>query len=171
MTMTMPGIIENDGGFLRDLGGFRTADGSAVKTRTLFLGAGLDRIPEPAIAHLGCRTVLDLRRPMEVEPDPDAAIRAAFEALASPTTVPAVLHCSAGEDRTAVLAALLLAALGVDDEEIAARSMALFTFPPEAVRDFLGGLRARHGGVRLYLADIGIYRETVESLRDNLLQG
>lgn len=97
-------------------------------------------------------------------------IRTGFEVLASPTTVPAVLHCSAGEDRTGVLAALLLAALGVDDEQIATQSPALLTSPPEAIRHFLDGLRAGHGGVRLYLADMGIYRETIESLRDNLLE-
>lgn len=169
MTMTMPRLIECDGAFLRDLGGCRTADGSVIKLRTLFHAGGLHRIPESSIARLGCRTVLDVRRRVGVEPDDAVTMRTAFEVLASPTSVPALLHCSAGRDRTGVLAALLLAALGVDDEQIAARSPAFLTSPPQAIHRFFEGLRARHGGVRLYLADMGIYRETIESLRDNLL--
>jgi len=41
-----------------------------------------------------------------------------IEALASPGALPAVFHCSAGKDRTGVLAALTLAFLGVPDQTI-----------------------------------------------------
>jgi protein tyrosine/serine phosphatase len=128
------------------------------------------------------------------------AIAGAFEVLASPQRLPVAFHCSAGKDRTGVLAALVLAALGVDDAQIAedyalsARAMdklvawmsdhraevaeqmvrqhaALLSCPPEAILLFLEELRARHGGVRLYLGDIGVGRATIEALQDNLLEG
>lgn len=128
------------------------------------------------------------------------AIAAAFEVLAASTRLPVVFHCSAGKDRTGVLAALVLATLGVDDDEIAddyhrsaaamdglvawitahrpevaehiARQPAAFlACPPQAIVAFLDGLRARHDGVHGYLADIGVDARTIESLADVLLEG
>lgn len=49
-----------------------------------------------------------------------AVVGATLRALADPANRPAVLHCTAGKDRTGVIAALLLALLGVDDETILA---------------------------------------------------
>jgi protein-tyrosine phosphatase len=46
------------------------------------------------------------------------ALGVAFEVLGSGDSLPAVFHCSAGKDRTGVLAALILAFLGVPDETI-----------------------------------------------------
>lgn len=43
-----------------------------------------------------------------------------FRRLADPDNLPAVIHCTAGKDRTGVSVALLLAALGVEDEIIIA---------------------------------------------------
>jgi protein-tyrosine phosphatase len=40
--------------------------------------------------------------------------------LADPDNLPLVFHCSAGKDRTGVLAAVLLSALGVKDQDIIA---------------------------------------------------
>jgi len=45
---------------------------------------------------------------------------AAIVRFADPANLPAVFHCSAGKDRTGILAALLLGALGVSDELIIA---------------------------------------------------
>ena len=40
--------------------------------------------------------------------------------LCAPAALPALVHCSAGKDRTGIVVALVLAALGVPDEVIAA---------------------------------------------------
>jgi protein-tyrosine phosphatase len=47
-------------------------------------------------------------------------IAAVAAQLARPGALPAVIHCSAGKDRTGVVIAVLLAALGVSDEDIVA---------------------------------------------------
>ncbi len=47
-----------------------------------------------------------------------ASFAAACRALADPANVPALFHCSVGKDRTGWLTAILLTALGVDDEAI-----------------------------------------------------
>jgi protein-tyrosine phosphatase len=48
------------------------------------------------------------------------AFAGALRVLADAAQVPAVFHCAAGKDRTGILAALLLATLGVPDDYIAA---------------------------------------------------
>lgn len=128
------------------------------------------------------------------------AIAAVLEMLASRRRLPAVFHCAAGKDRTGVLAALVLAALGVDDEQIAvdynlsavamdrlvewiarnghptAEAMArqpgaLLACPPEAILVFLRRLRERHGSVDRYLAGIGVGHTTTSALQDAVLAG
>ena len=127
-------------------------------------------------------------------------IAAAFEILASPARLPAVFHCAAGKDRTGVLAALVLATLGVTDEVVAqdyhlsAPGMArlvdwvttqhpdygaamagqppsFLACPPEAIVGFLDALRCRYGSTDQYLQAIGIPRATLQRLRDALLVG
>lgn len=127
------------------------------------------------------------------------AIAAAFAILASPARLPAVFHCSAGKDRTGVLAALVLSALGVPDEVVAAdyhlsaaaveqlvawlvatrpdlseemarQPKAFLSCPPEAMRGFLDALRLRHGSVEGYLAGIGVGPACLEELGDGLLE-
>lgn len=127
------------------------------------------------------------------------ALACAVRILAEPARRPAVFHCSAGKDRTGVLAALLLDVLGVPPERIAedyARSAAamerlsewiaanhpeaadmmaqqpaaLMACPPEAMRAFLDDLTDRHGGAEGYLLAHGIESEIVLSLRGQLLE-
>jgi hypothetical protein len=110
-----------------------------------------------------------------------------------------VFHCSAVKDRTGVLAALILAALGVDDDQIAAdyhlssRAMdrlvdwitatrpeiaehmarqpgAFLSCPPDAIVGLLRSLRRQHGSVDCYLADVGVPAATLDALRDALLE-
>jgi protein-tyrosine phosphatase len=44
----------------------------------------------------------------------------AVRTLAEPGALPAIFHCAAGKDRTGILAALILTALGVDDDVVIA---------------------------------------------------
>lgn len=240
-----------DGAFnIRDLGGYATEDGHTVRWHTLYRADGLHRIPpgcEAAVAHLGWRTVVDLRttgevdagafarggadvvhlpmlretwgipevsdiEPVEIEPveflsshylqmlDHGApAIAAAFAILASRDRLPAVFHCSAGKDRTGVLAALVLSSLGVPDdvvaadyhlsaaaverlvawleatgpelkEEMARQPKAFLSCPLEAMLVFLDVLRDRHGSVERYLASVGVEPTMLTRLRATLLE-
>ena len=108
----------------------------------------------------------------------------AFHLLAVPGALPAVFHCAAGKDRTGVLAALILGAVGVPHEVIAedyglsraamvrTRAWADATSPelaaawssvpsthlaaePEAMRALLDQLASRHGSIREYVVSIG----------------
>ena len=45
-----------------------------------------------------------------------AAIAAVIGCVSAPGGLSALIHCSAGKDRTGLLAALILAAIGVDDD-------------------------------------------------------
>ncbi|HEY2331336.1 MAG TPA: tyrosine-protein phosphatase, partial [Acidimicrobiales bacterium] len=111
---------------------------------------------------------------------------------------PAVFHCAAGKDRTGVLAALLLLALGVpedvvvDDYQLTELAVArqaewLVRHEPESaaemdrmpgwirasrpyvMRAFLDGLRADHGSPEGYLSDIGIDQAVITTLQERLL--
>jgi protein-tyrosine phosphatase len=125
------------------------------------------------------------------------ALAAALRVLAEGEH-PAVFHCAAGKDRTGILAALLLIALGVPEdavvadyqlteaalprqtawverfepetaEELAARPAWLLAAPAHLMRAFLDGLRHRHGSVAGYLEDIGVDDRLVAELRARLL--
>jgi len=66
-----PVLLDNVYNF-RDLGGLRAADGRRVRHGRLYRSDGLHRITErdrAALAALGLRTVIDLRRPHEVAAD------------------------------------------------------------------------------------------------------
>ena len=110
-----------------------------------------------------------------------------------------VFHCTAGKDRTGVLAALLLSSLGVPDESVVAdyhlseRSLRpavawaeanepewarrMAAFPPWLLRSpaatmqaFLDALRERHGSIEDYLGDAGVDAALVDRLRSRLLE-
>jgi protein-tyrosine phosphatase len=71
-----------------------------------------ERLPEwidPEVVALQYREMLDRG---------EEAIAEALAILSDPSAYPAVFHCSAGKDRTGVLAAVLLGVLGVPDEVI-----------------------------------------------------
>ncbi|WP_433203438.1 tyrosine-protein phosphatase [Dactylosporangium sp. CS-047395] len=225
----------------RDLGGYPTTDGRVTRWRRLFRSDSLSRIdPQDAASFtaLGVRTVIDLRRPREIErdgrvhafdglryhhlhpvhaeweesadaaeisdarwladryldlaEDGRAAVVAAVEVIADAENAPVVVHCVAGKDRTGVVSAVTLSALGVPDEVIAEdyaltqgatdRSMAFLRAlnpevakmparwllsPAETMTLFLADLRARHGSVRSYL---GLPPTTLARLEENLLE-
>ena len=122
----------------------------------------------------------------------------AITALAEPGALPAVFHCAAGKDRTGLLAALLLSALGVPrtvvladyaltaDAMVRMREWATRTYPemaarfaevpsaffaalPEALADVLAAVDAEHGSIGTYLTRIGVADDTIESLARSFL--
>lgn len=229
---------------LRDLGGYRTADGRTTRWATLYRGDGLNRLDAADCASLGLRTVLDLRTEHEITErgrlDVDGvdwqhlpvivkvweadwwteesvaerfladryvqmldegapALASALHVLAGSEQLPAAFHCAAGKDRTGVLAALVLALLGVDDDTIATdyglsrlgmdrmveyvrrvhpdrldtmadQPAAFLDAPDAAMHLFLADLRAAHGSVAAYVDSIGVGPDVVEALRANLLE-
>jgi protein-tyrosine phosphatase len=112
---------------------------------------------------------------------------------------PCVFHCAAGKDRTGVISAILLGAVGVRDEIIVADYAAtqqnldaiverlmstegyqtmLSALPPDTMHAepetmiaLLGRLRERYGSVRGYAVDAGVREETLRRLEDRLLEG
>jgi protein-tyrosine phosphatase len=129
----------------------------------------------------------------------EEALGRALNVLADPDRLPAAFHCAAGKDRTGVLAALVLALVGVDDDTIAAdyglsrdgmgrlvewvrvtypgridsmsdQPKAFLEAPDDAMHLFLADLREMHGSVEAYAESVGAGADVVDALRANLLQ-
>jgi protein-tyrosine phosphatase len=127
------------------------------------------------------------------------AIGDAVGLLAEPGALPAVFHCTAGKDRTGILAAIVLSAIGVRDEDIvhdymltgesrAARSAYLRVHEPDyhaflaslpaTVREMhrdtiptlLAWIRAEQGSVWAFLLASGVDVDTLATLKANLLE-
>jgi protein-tyrosine phosphatase len=122
-----------------------------------------------------------------------------FTGLAAEDGLPAVFHCHAGKDRTGLVAALLLDALGVDradtlnDYELTAQyrlrsqqdstyerliqsglapeaAAGMLATPRWAMQEALDYLDARYGGAEKYLTGpSGMRQEDVDTLRARLL--
>ncbi len=124
-------------------------------------------------------------------------LTSAIDALATGDALPAVMHCSAGKDRTGVLSALLLAFLGVPDETIVADyalsaaamgrlldrlkaeypdateeveryAPAVLHVVPETMEQFLADLQTRYGTYDDLAAALGV-TEAVAVLRTRVL--
>ena len=116
--------------------------------------------------------------------------------LAERDNLPAVFHCTAGKDRTGMVAALVLSLVGVSDDVIVhdytltddrmvlvmERIRASGDFPAVApmservgraeassMEKFLGSLHAAYGGAEGWALEAGISDDTVASLREVLL--
>lgn len=126
------------------------------------------------------------------------ALSQAIEILAGPEALPAVVHCSAGKDRTGVLTALVLVLLGVPDDTIiedyalSATAMegllarlrdeypdsvekverfapAILHVAPEAMAEFLGTVRSEYGSSEALAAWLDV-TGAVDRLRTALLE-
>ncbi len=123
-------------------------------------------------------------------------LRRALEVLADDGSGPVVFHCVSGKDRTGLLAALLLALLGVPEadivEDYARTELATDRFladwraehpggeqpwlgfgraPADVMRLFLVEMSERYGSVRAYAERLlGADAELVAALRRNLLE-
>jgi protein-tyrosine phosphatase len=119
-----------------------------------------------------------------------------FDLLAESGTYPAVFYCAAGKDRTGIVAALILRAIGVSDDDIVADYMLtqptsperrearmrelglenlqlnpkLFEASDEAMRTLLSTIDETHGSVEGYLTMCGIESRTIERVQDHLLE-
>lgn len=108
----------------------------------------------------------------------------------------AVFHCSAGKDRTGVVAALLLMLAGVSEEQVvddyaatyslmkpvfenqlaeaAAHGMNvpayLFYSEPENMRQFIAHIKAGYGGAEGYFETLGFGRDEVKELKTMLVE-
>jgi protein-tyrosine phosphatase len=125
-------------------------------------------------------------------------ITSAIAELCADDALPALVHCSAGKDRTGVVVALTLAVLGVPDEVIAADyalsaacldpartpaigqlqastglggelTSALLRSPPELILDVLDTIRDRAGSVECYLRGRGLTDAGLGRLRAALI--
>ena len=123
------------------------------------------------------------------------AIATVMTTLASAGTMPAVVHCAAGKDRTGISIALLLRLLGVDDaiiagdylltesnflafrERLTAEQLShLDVIPAELLRvdamvlaATLAIIDAEFGSTEGYLLGAGVAAETIQTLRQRLL--
>jgi protein-tyrosine phosphatase len=117
----------------------------------------------------------------------------AVRALAAPGALPAVVHCTAGKDRTGVVVGLVLAAVGVPDEIVAADYAATALFLTPAFIEVLVGasqeteaammrseaafmtalltrVETEHGGAAAYLRAHGVTDEELLRLRSALTE-
>ena len=125
------------------------------------------------------------------------AFAAITAALTEPGQVPALVHCTMGKDRTGVVVAVLLSAVGVRDEEIvddyaltagrtddllarlrelpgyaerlAALPVESLGAVPETMVEFLAGLRHAYGDARSFLHSAGVPDHRLHDLTDLLV--
>jgi protein-tyrosine phosphatase len=117
--------------------------------------------------------------------------RQALQTIAAQRDGAVLFHCTAGKDRTGMLAALLLSLAGVPRSEIVhnytlsahylepmmklspqmqemarqnPKMVALMGSPAEAIESFLDALDRQHGGARAYLRTIGVSDADVQRL-------
>ena len=120
------------------------------------------------------------------------AIRDAFERLAEPGALPALVHCAVGKDRTGILIALLLDLLGVSEGDIEADYRASkehlvravevaggdpscapsgqLEVYPAALLGTLAWTRETFGGAEAYLLVCGVSEDAIKRLREGLLE-
>ena len=130
-------------------------------------------------------------------PSAGAGYRAFYEAIAEDPHRPALFHCTTGKDRTGWCAASLLLLLGVSDEDVLAEYLLtndyllpalqpffddfgakggdpdllipVFGVRPSYLQSALDEMRARHGTIDAYLADIGVPKDATDAIRAALL--
>ena len=105
----------------------------------------------------------------------DSVVRSFFEMLGRSESYPVLFHCSAGKDRTGILAALVLWSLGAEREVIlddylqSQRNAAGLIVKPEWIGEVFQYVD-ECGGIEAYLSKVGVSTETVERLREELVE-
>lgn len=127
----------------------------------------------------------------------DGLLRALFEALVAEEYLPAVIHCAAGKDRTGVVTAIVLRALGVPDITIvedyaltdpnmirlvelsreAGHPLSRTQVPehfmralPQTMEAMLATLDETYGSTDAYLSRGGVDARLIAAVRDALLE-
>jgi protein-tyrosine phosphatase len=164
-------------------------DGAAVEVREVpIIGDDFDAGVDVSLEEIYLR-LLSERGPQ---------LTGAVRALSAPEALPAIVFCSAGKDRTGLVIALVLAALGVPEDQIVAdyartsdamngpflaaieeRAIAAgiseqelavkVGAPPELMRTVLAQLRERDGGAAGYLRRYGLSEAELATLRRSLI--
>jgi protein-tyrosine phosphatase len=168
----------------------RDLDGTGLAVHDLpLLGEGFDAIAGMGLADV-YRHLLEYRGP---------SLASAVGILSERGALPALVFCSAGKDRTGLVIALVLAALGAEEDAIVAdyalselamagpfgaaieararaagigeQELAVkLGAPPAAMRDALAWLRDRHGGAAGYLLHNGLTRDHLDRLAHGLVE-
>jgi protein-tyrosine phosphatase len=205
-------LLRSDALHKLDAGGLATLAGLGLRTvldlRTHFEAETAPSVLDGLPARLTHISILDGNMqllPLELEAiyrymiaECGAAIAAAIRVLCADDALPALVHCSAGKDRTGVVVALVLAVLGVPDEVIAADyalsstyldpdrtpaigqlqastglgdnlTRSLLASPPALILDMLAWVRAAGGSVDGYLLDHGLSLADLARLRGALI--
>ena len=152
----------------------------------------LAHIPESAEMverkRLAYPVILDQRR---------SQVRETLSLLALPDSLPALFHCSAGTDRTGLIAALVLGIAGVppetivedytlsgrfllarhldDNPEISAGDITWQEYekqvcPPGIMLALLENLQERHSGIEGYVRAIGLSDAEIEGIREAMVE-
>ena len=101
------------------------------------------------------------------------SIATIFAELADRNAYPIYLHCTYGRDRTGVLAAVILRALGVPREDVLQEyllSQPLVGAYPHSLEVALDALEDA-GGIEAYLASAGVSDDQLTALRERMLSG
>jgi protein-tyrosine phosphatase len=165
----------------------------------------------PAVAYHHVSLLADTRPNRRVQPRPlvdiyrlilderQEQLRQALATLAAPGGLPALVHCTAGKDRTGLIVALVLGLLGVpittivEDYVLTAQYLvgayldevrqraAQYGIPwewyqhqvdchPEFMHSTLQYLEARYGSITAYVRAIGLSEAECDSLRQTLVE-
>ena len=157
-----------------------------------------DRMMRGEIAEVSVETMAEVYTTiLELHADSFGAV---VTHAADPARLPMIVHCTAGKDRTGVASALILSALGVEEETILAdfeltaeyysaakiaevrpwleaagidfaKVETYFGASPAVMAATLAELRTRHGSVEGYLTGpAGVVSATLGALREHLLE-
>ena len=97
------------------------------------------------------------------------AVKIVFNLLSDPLNLPLLIHCNAGVDRTGMVVAVILSALGVNKEIIRYDyEMASGLRKGEFIDNIMDSMTAR-GGVEAFLSEAGTGSYVLENVRKNLL--
>lgn len=156
----------------------------------------LDELPDPDRFALTPGMLADQYKRMAR--DAAGQVVRTLEVLAAGGSLPAVVHCTAGKDRTGVLVAVLLSLLGVPDDVVvedyarsaeamvALRAKLIQRYPegretiegademfaahPEYMVGLLEDLGAEYGSIAAYAEQAGVTADVIERLRAALLE-